>query len=327
MYKFILLDIGLVEQYGCNSKMKRKYFIKDLFNPRNILDKFNELEFESFNVFVRLTQSGIYTPTENQEIIIPIQKEEIEPMNTLLTESYLCDKTNVSLYMKWETLEEFIKQLDEKLAKKLFTIIVDEYKDTLMSLYELNDNFRIWTHDNPIWAKVFINYENYKRQLNDIISLYNKKKFRFFKLIFDYASFDQINLKEIRGLEWRIGQFMQWYTSTRQDKKYDVDPLIVNRKAEKTLFVGNDLKLYVNKEAFKDKAVLFDLAEHLEDDGESIDFHDLADLRVYMDLQFKFLIPQMRNYYFVDFYQNRKILGEYIEIPLICQLITRWLNV
>lgn len=308
--------------------MKRKHFIKDLYNSNKVLENFKTIEFESFQAFYNVFENNIYTIIESQYIRIPIKKEDIENISKLLTESYLCDKTNVELLFNWEDYISFVKQLNEKLAKKTFTIILENCKENLEYLYKQNKTiFKIWTQHSPIWLKRKITYQNYKTELNDIISLYNKKKLRFFELDFDYASFDEMTFKEKRELEWRFSQFYTWIFSTTNDKKYDVNPIVVNRKGfNKTLFVTNDLKLYVNRMAFEKGEMLFDLKKHFNDDGESIDFHDLADLRSYMDIRVDYMIPKLKHYNFVDFYQNKKMLGEYIEIPLITQLIMVYLK-
>lgn len=306
--------------------MKRKYFIKDLYRPTQVLLPFTEVEFESLQCFADFTTKGLYQPKQDQRLILPVAKKEILHVNKLLAKSYLCDKTNVILRMSEETFLEFLQVMTEDVSKKHFSVLLGNISFTLHELFKKGDYGRFWIQKNPIWIEKTISYENYKRILNEIISIYNQTRMRFFRLRFDYQSFDAMTLRETRELQFRCNQFVQWFRGTREEK-YKVEKLEVDKFPKKSVFVDNDYNLYVHRRAFEANDPFFHLGEHMNQNGEEIDFHDLADLRAYSDIKVEYHIPQIRQFWLIDYWQNKKILGEYVEIPMITQLFERWLYV
>ena len=76
----------------------RKYYVKDLFDKKNIFKYINSLEFESFNVFInRFLKDTSWFDLSLERLVIPIEsKEQIDIISRL----YLSKMPHIFLYIK-----------------------------------------------------------------------------------------------------------------------------------------------------------------------------------------------------------------------------------
>jgi hypothetical protein len=273
------------------------------------------VEFESWFAFYK--SSSLIQFNMEQTLIIPLNDiEELEEFSKIIKETRIADKTMLYIKLTPELLIDFVNKNLFEVYKKSFDIILNKTDEIILKeLYQLNNNFGKWSTRNRMWFEFYINKDNYKTELNDIITLFLNTNIRFFKLHFDFLSFEKMNLGELHEFNYHIQHIFYWQMSSA-DKKQGMSQLELYPFGWcPTLFVDENLNLYVNRIAFEEKDVLFKLGEHLNDDGESLSVLELESLRVYMDIQEHFLMPSLRSPRFMDFYQNKKVMGHYNEIP------------
>jgi len=305
--------------------MRRKFYIKDLFNSKHVLDHFGEVEFESWYAFYNAIKKGLLPFSEEQTIIFPINNEkEMEQYIKVIKLTRITDKTKLIIKLTPELFKYLVSNSFFDMKKKYFDVMLYKTdKIILKEMYELNDTFAYWSKQNRVFFELYINKENYKEELNHVITLYLNTKIRFFKLHFDFLSFETMTMGELHEFNYHVSHLDYWKKSSN-DKKQGVQSLELYPFGwNLTLFVDEKLRLYINKQAFDEKKVLFSLGEHLNDNGETLDMTTLESLRVYMDVKEIFLIPNLKAPVFMDFYQNKKIMGHVNEIPEVNLMINR----
>ncbi len=294
-------------------KFKRKYYIKDLFNPTQILEKFDLIKFESLKAFSNAYQNGLLKLNNNIHIIIK-SKEEYETMVKLMEESTICEKADLSLHIPSELLIELTLS-----CKKhgIFTDIDFTGEPTIFPLE--------WVKHNPLWIEVWITYDNYVNMIQKIIQRFNQQSIRFFDIHFDYESFEQMTFEELHKFEFHLNQLINWIISSGNKEKYGVHSIVTKTKGYiKEIFVSDDLKLYLNQQAYEDEDMLLDLWKwgvKLIGNGHFIGITDLNRFRKYLDMRIEFIRPLDKRTKFLDFYQNKKIMGEINELSWIMIII------
>jgi len=300
--------------------MRRKYFIKDLFNPKTVLSNFHEIEFESFDIFVRMFNDGFISKKIDYVFPIDIDKDMVF-LKKISRKSYFFDRLYLNIKIESNRLKEFFEHISG-LEDCHFTIITDDKVDLSLDDLGSDKNSVKWLQKNRLFVETTINYQNYKTKLNDLLTIYNTNRIRFFYLNWNYYSFEQMPLKEMHEFEYRISHFMSWCNSTKDERKYDNQPIMINKSGfRKKLFIDNEMKMYLSKLAFKDGDILFDLKKHKHDDGISVSFVELNKLRNYIDLTPEFLIGTCPDISYVDYYQNKKVMGNINEIPIISEKV------
>lgn len=297
---------------------ERKHFIKDLYNPKEVINYFNIIEFESFDVFKSLAEEGLFHIERNKDIIIPIWSlSEYKALIDLFKKTGANEYSNFVLYIPdINILEDVLKNLiDLK-----FQIMTDfDTPCMLFKYWNNNDNSSKWISNNRFYKRVKIDYNNYEKVLNRMINVYNIEQIRFFWLEINYRSFNEMKMGEIQDLIFSINHVVE-YTIGKE-------PLVLYRCNEipKRIYVSRDYRLYLNNE--RDFEWYFDLKKYKDADGCSVDLKDLNKLRSYADLKLNALsIPFNRffNLAFIDFYYNLKMEGVFNQVPIISLIFDRW---
>jgi len=295
--------------------IERQLFIKDLFNSKDILNAFKEIEFENFKTFTECLKKDTITLTKQVIINLPVKTfEEIDVFVKLAAENYMCEMTNFNLLIKPDLLETFFDR-SKPIKNKRFSITTTD--DIEINRFDLHiiESFLSWTRSNPLWIETNINYDNFEESVIKIIEIYMKLGYRFFKINFDYESFDKMTIEELHKLEFWLRQLNIWKISSMDKKnKKNKQPMMYYRRKGKTIFVSRDFKLYVTKQAFEEGDMLFDLAKHYKHNGNEVPFKELNILRSYIDMKKDFDG-------LTDFYQNKKIMGNFVEEAYITKFI------
>jgi hypothetical protein len=303
----------------------QRIYIKDLYDSKRVINSFAEVEFESLYAFVNAYKKDLFKLTKKLKLTIPINT--IEDFNIVVEvglKSKLFELGFLNLYITDADL------LEEIIRNKLWLIKTKQFRITTNPIIKSNgrhewiniNEFKAWSSKNPLVIKAKITYENYRTIVDDLISIYNIKGLRFFEIYFDYHSFEEMKLEELHEFEFRISQLRIWQSATKDffDKERTVDKIVLNSTSHKKIFISNDLKLYLTKEAFEDGIMLFDLGNNLDKNGETLSVRELSELRQYIDL-----VPQAmantRNWSFIDFYQNVKVMGNINECPYLNNIV------
>lgn len=296
--------------------IERQLFIKDLFNSKYILNSFNQIEFENFKTFIECVQKDTLDLNKNIRCTIPINTvEEIDVFVELASESYLCERTMFNLILKNDLIKDFFDRVVPLKNKKYEITMRELPKHRLKELNEETNGFGYWTKHNPLWIELDFNYENMEDIITLIVETFMNVHYRFYKINFDYESFDKMKVKELHKLEFWLHQ-IRWWRNIPQTNSEEIQPIILFNRVGRTIFVSRDFKLYITRKAFEDGNMLFDLGKHYKDNGETIPFLELNKLRSYTDLN-------IAKNPFVDYYQNLKIMGHINEIPYITRIISK----
>lgn len=299
---------------------ERKHFIKDLYNPKDIISMFDIIEFESFFIFKELAEKHLFHFETNSIIILPIDKEnDYDAIIELFEKTNIDKSVSFILYIKSKNILENVMK---KLNKRNFSIMIDFDIPCKIFDYFKYEGAKEWIPHNRFYKRVKINYSNYEKQFNGIVNTCGLENIRFFWTDIDYESFNEMKFGEMKDLAFSINVFKE-YTIGKQ-------PIVLNIKRNKVLkriFVSDDMKLYLNN--LKDDIWCFDLKEHLKDDGCSLDKNTLNKLRMYIDLKQELInTPYDRIYdsFYIDFYYNLKIEKVFNQVPLITTVFDRWLG-
>ncbi len=297
----------------------RQDFITDLFRAKGFLNKFTDIEFEDFKTFIRCKVEQYFALDRKLLVHIPINSVlEFEQFADAITRSYMTDKVSINLLIKSELLDD-VFPLCEGLRGQ-FEITTDlEVKDA--RLFNKIKGFKQWTMNNPLWVDLKINYDNYKLVPRQIAHTFTTKYLRHFKLSFDYESLEKLTFNELHEFENWMYMITNWVISTGNKREHRHPIEIDMRRNKKPVYITSDLKMYAGKQAFEDNELLFDLEKRKNDNGESIPNKELNRLRQYIDLKPEiFTIPILRNY-FLDLYQNKKVMGTYNQVPHLVRIV------
>ena len=305
--------------------IQRENFISGLFSSKSILNEFNEVEFESFTLFLEAFEKQIFMLKKNQILLIPIKEiKEFDIFVDIVTTSYLTDKCNIVINVEPDLLIDVLERCKD-LKHKKFGIMTssdikygrDDFKDI--------DGYNIWTENNPLYIKININYNNIEEMVSRFAHIYIKQGWRYFKLMFDYESFDEATLEDVHKIEFWLFEIINWTAASHTERASAIrdnqQPIKLYHKGFKTMFLSNDYKLYLNRQAFEEGEMLFDLGKHIEHNGEQVPYTELNKLRSYIDLKPEFYDFKKINHGYIDFYQNLKIMGSINEVPIITKIV------
>jgi hypothetical protein len=314
---------------------KPKLSIKELFKAEGLLNQFGYIVFEDIDTFVSSIKQDFFKTKFKHIIELPINT--LNSFNKMIK---IFEETEITAtnYFRLVVPRELLFQLlPTKIRTSAKFELVYESNNIDFSINDLMGMKKIclWLQNNPLTVRVKINRDNYTRIFNDLPAFYNLYRFRLFDLTFDYTSFDSITISELRKLEFWINHFNSWYMSSGdKNNRGDLDIQIrIDNNIFKKVYVTKDFKLYLTKQQFIEQPndYLFDLAKNKQCNGEEVPYKELNKLRQYLDFnpimlltQFK---PRMINGFLMDFYQNKKIMGNICELPLIVILIMDWLTV
>lgn len=298
---------------------KREHFIKDLFIPERVINSFNYIEFESYDTFSYCIGNDLYLVEDGSFVFVPIKKiTDYLNMVKLFEQTNICERSNVYLTIS-----------DQDLLDKVFSTIVDKKysilltKDLKLDLgkYWNTEKGKSWISKNKIVKKIVWNLEEFGKQINEMICMFNEENIRFFLLDIDYASFNDMKLEQLHELKFWINHLKTWM---RLKQKNSIE--IISSGFVKKIFVSDELVLYMNDKKRED-LWFFDLKKNLKENGESIPMKKLNILRKYVDLIQNALNSDFKitNWFIVDYAQCKEIQGTLNEIPVIVGLINRWL--
>lgn len=308
--------------------IERQNFITDLFKPINILNNFNDIEFESFKSFLVCIAEDFLLTRKTVRVSFPIRDvEEFKKFIILSTERYFCESISVNLLIKKELLKDIFELIPEEMKYKRFSITTDNLENTDFKLNEIK-GFLQWTKYNRLIIKLNVDYNNYKDIQSIIVRNFRLQGSRFFDLSFNYESFEEMKFEEFHLLEFWLNQIIVWMWSSQDIQKVP-QPIIINNTFidRKHLFVSNDIKLYLTRQAYEEGEILFDLLKNKKSNGSTIPMKELNKFLQYEKLNKDVIIPHLNNHSYVDYYQNLKIMGMINELPIITRLIGEILDV
>jgi len=301
---------------------ERKFFIKNLYNPKFVISSFDIVEFESFGVFRELVENSLYHFVKNTLVVIPIETEiEYKAILQVFEVTKANDVATIILYIKNSNILDFVMK---NLKDLKFQIMIDfEIPCMLFSYWRKGEPSEKWISNNRFYKRIKISYPEYEKQINRIINTCGAENIRFFWTDIDYESFNDMKFGEMKDLAFSLNHLKE-YTIGKQQ------PIVLNYKTQrllKRIFVANDWKLYLNN--LKDDIWCFDLKEHLEDDGCSMDKVEINKLRMYIDLKPEVMNPyfiKVYDWFYIDFYYNLKLEKTFNHIPLISSVFDRWMT-
>lgn len=293
--------------------IEREYYIKDLFRPKQILNQFSDLYFESFKGFVELYNNG-YIRLESIRLHIPIKTVlEFKFFQKLLRNTNIDKGVTIDIQIDSDLIEEVISLGFEG---NFMITTDDEFNKSIYYCYT-NYDINKWLQNNVLYIEKTITLENYADAFNELISIYNKRGWRFFKLRFKWHTFEEMKFKELHKFRFFLSQFRNWLFSTRDNKNSNISTINIYDE-ELPIFISNDFKLYVNEDAFEENNILLDLYKYKDCNGEEIPYEKLNKFRSYMDVPLKCK--------FVNFNCNKKVMGDYSEAPYIQQTVGDIIN-
>ncbi|MEE9439000.1 MAG: hypothetical protein V3V14_08380, partial [Saprospiraceae bacterium] len=290
-----------------------------LFNSRSILNEFNEVEFESFTLFLKSLELRILELKKDHILLVPITDiKEFDAFVKLITTTYLTHKANIVLEIEQDLFKDVFERCKD-LKNKRFGIMTSSDCSYGRGEFMNIEGYKLWTEINRLYIKIKINYDNIEEMVSRIITAYVKQGWRFFKLMFDYESFNKMPLEEFHKLRFWLYEIVTWCMSSQpQERNPKIretqQPIVLYRRGFKTIFISDNYKLYLNKQAFDEGEELFDLGKHIDHNGEQVPHKELNKLRSYIDLKDDMYGFKNVNHRYLDFYQNLKIMGHINEV-------------
>ena len=82
-----------------NFAYNRKYFIKDLFNPREIFSHFSQITFSNFLSFYKFLEKSLFTINQKEYKIPVSNRNELQMLLKIIRETDIIkNKINILLY-------------------------------------------------------------------------------------------------------------------------------------------------------------------------------------------------------------------------------------
>jgi len=296
--------------------------IKELYNPKHIINNFNDIEFENVNVFLHCIQYDYYNYINKNASIIKININSLEELNTL---SNLLEKTNlynmVTLNLKFskDCFYKVLEDSNNKIYNYIYPINIDFIPElTTKELLEKYPHFKNWFSKKPIIIDYEIEYNNFIDRFNNVITILRNKQWRFFNFKFDFISFEEMKIKEYALLEFWINHIISWTSDSRNR-----NGLVFNysNKFIKTVYIDNKLNLKYNNNG----ETFFNIYNSINKNGEDFSNEELSKLHQYLELNeskcYFILKSKLFNWCILDFDQNLKLETSINEIPIITQLV------
>ena len=309
-----MLDKSIVE-------FERKYFIRDLI-PENIFTSFRVIEFEKFTTFLSLIKNA--DKFESRVLRIPIEsRKELEIISKIMKETFLFNFCTIELIMSGDLFKDTIGNLLLEISNFKHSIIIrDIYDFSLRDL--MKDKKNEWISKHPLFIEIEINYENYIMVLSKIPHLYANGQHRFFRLDWNYSSFNKMKMSELKSLEFWINHIISWIVTpiTRQEV-LTIEPVY---GFYLSVFVSDEFMLYYNKRHFIESKNTYLLDMSNEDMG----FKCLSRFTKYTDLTKEVMyfnwLPKRIDWSLLNFYDNEKIEKNINEIPEITLLVMQFMR-
>lgn len=296
----------------------RKYYVKDLFDKKNIFKYINSLEFESFNVFInRFLKDTSWFDLSLERLVIPIEsKEQIDIISRL----YLSKMPHIFLYIKdIKCLDTFDFNLDN------VSLMIDD--DKVLSFRQFvkeskNQNLIDFLSKSIGFVRINIS----SNDIGNIANKYHKSIsiFPYFSICeayWDFNSFKDTKIKDLNPLIYDI-KFLRGTisTSSKDETIYWKDFLDTdcNDKYSKYKFDISQYciykSLYLTETGIKcDKTMLKDIISY--DDLSNLNFESLNRLCGIFCIKF----TNFSNY--TSYYQNYLDNYTYYQLPYLNQII------
>jgi len=297
---------------------KRQLFIVDLFHPEQIINAFNYIEFNSIEAFKKATKMDYFNIKEGNTLQININK--FADFKFLV---YL-NKVKKELFTKMKVIilvpsKELLNEIMSKPIPDTFNMSILTTQPFMVADYwKVNSK---WIKKHIIGLIHNINAETIATDMCNITEYYNIYSLRFFKLDIDYESFSKVAIKDVGKLEYWFNYLRVWL----REKNQPIE--ILSSDFYRKIFVDDDLSLYLDAHKDKDTWFFPSLLEYEGVTGENIQAKALNNLHKYLDLSKQSLYGggNTKNWHLIDFHQINK-MGYFInEIPLIMELVQRWL--
>lgn len=305
-----------------DGNFQRQLFIADLFRPKQIINAFDYVEFNSIDAFKKAVKMDLYNIKKGSTLQINLRKYDDFRFMLYLYKI----KKNLFTEMNVNLLSTNRELTEEILSKKIpadipFTLLV-------LDSYNTGDYWKTnsdWIRKNKICLIYRITADTIATDICQILEYYNTNNIRFFVLDIDYLSFMNHNLSELPKFEFWFSHLRTWVI-TNDNKRGNTQPIVLeSMRFHRRIFVDDDLTLYLD--AYKDDKWSFPLLEHLEDTGETMNTQVLNRLHKYLDLtpQAIYTNNRVKNWLLIPYGQIIR-MGHFInELPIIVQLVQRWL--
>jgi len=302
---------------------KRKYSIKNLFNAKEVIDKFDFVTFESVKGFVKALELDLFSVSKAKLININVDNiEDYQIIKRIIVESNLCELTRLWIEINdQEVCDEIMVDL---IPKKYDIIVSSETEINIPKIWKV-ENSREWTKNNRLIKRFTLRADNFKETICDIIDTYNNKFTRFFLLGIDYRGFEELKIKDLKHIRHWCYRLLSY--TTKDGNKNNLSLVLVREIGFiKSIFVSNDMKLYLDDK--KNPIWCLDLLKNIDKNGEDISFEELNWWGTYINLSHKAMAIDFKvwNWLLIDFAQNLELRGHINEIPEIISWLTWWLN-
>jgi hypothetical protein len=280
------------------NNFSRKFFIKNLFNSSQILNKFGIVHFKSVSAFEKYLNAGLYTG-ENKEFSIAI-KSRLDTQRVLKNISLVPKTTIVLKYDEADILQMPIAPRIELSSP------YESVKKLIMKKSPLLDSIAHWTEYR-------LNADNYGDMCEKMVKLsMADPRFIWTDIQIDYASFEDKPISELHRLYFYINQIRIWKNESNSIRlKSNSNPL--------QCWIDDELNIGINPDE-----AYFPLAKYIGKNGEQIDVSELNKIRQIIDMQFP--DTQIKNKYLIDINQNNHIMGDYYRIPYMTSMIAEWMG-
>lgn len=315
---------------------RRKYYVRDLLNPKTLVTNTATIEFDSFDEFVKVVlkdeKIDIQTPAK---LIIPVRSsDEVSSMLSLNPEvrSFLILK-----------LESFTKSVRDSFSVVPNVALMIDSKDIDSLKEEMVNN----PSDNFVrFLKTTYGYFTDTITSNDVDDIMYKYTDPFYKFPFfcisaikwDWYSFQDYKMKDLRKLIYQcrfisnnLGGQSRVLNYSKYMTKYGLDSVGGSLEREylydrmksdscKCIYV-KDGKLYIDS---PDSEYFIDMYDESLFDGNNVDLKEVNRLRLPFDI--KISMNYATDINIVSINQNIKCTGNPAIIPYQCLIVGRILN-
>jgi len=311
---------------------KREQFVKDLYDPKLFLNNFNDVHFSSVETFVKCMEAGYYIPRDILRIDVR-SDEDYQILKEIILETGLTDIAELYLNLKYGN---DLTQYGE-LAHKYFTIVTapEIFKKNM----EDGGDFMKFRRANPTAVKYIIDADTYRTTFNKMKKDYWERTTRMFIVDFNYISLSKLSQEDLHEFQFHLNHFMHWVFVSRENpmsrntEERHQGMELMSRGSEflKPIYVDPWLRLWFNEEHQRDGDSpdinpLFTL--QADKNGEDIPYRELNLIRQYIDLPVEALtVKDSRNISYINYYHNTKLMNALNEVPLITELILKWIMI
>jgi hypothetical protein len=295
----------------------RKITVKSLFNIKGIFAQFGDLHFLSFNAFSNFMLANLYTShaSLSQHIIVDLKtREELGAMLKIVQGTSLTNEVVLTLHFESDLLEAISEMItDQKIELSVKPETIEKANNQEILLPPLV----------PCWTEYKFDADTYGEQYEKMIKLWLRNpRCCLIDLQFDYASFENKPMSELHRLYFYMNMLHVWLTKgaiglSTNDPGFSLALRV--RENPIRCYVDDDLNIRLDRDE-----IYFHTMSFVDKNGEDLSVEDLNKIRKIIDVKFANMF--ITNWYLVDLAQNKKVMGDYYQIPHITQLICNWLG-